>query len=477
MSIQMISTRDPKRTPLSYTDVLLAGLAPDGGLYVPSEYPSFSKTELEALKESPYEEIAFAVKKKLVGGAISDDALQRMVAEAYSQRVFEVEHGVVPVTHIENGLYIENLSLGPTASFKDMAMQLLGREMAHELARRNEKLTILGATSGDTGSAAEAAFKGLPTITLFMLSPEQGMSDFQKAQMGTLSSGNIFNISVRGRFDDCQDLVKTVKQDREFGNLGAVNSINWARISSQVPYYFSGYLRVAKSIGDPIDFAVPSGNFGNILSGYIAKNMGLPIRRLIVATNENNVLHKLFSTGVYENTPAQITSSPSMDISKASNYERLAFDILGRDAKKTARYMGEFNEKGRVLLSDYGVGKDAFKALGFESETSAHTDRLATIRHTYEASNMIIDPHTADGVFVGQTLKHDDVPMICMATALPVKFEETIHEALGFVPKRPRRFAGLGSHKDKNGFTVIDANVDELKRVIRTRTDRRSARS
>lgn len=468
MNFGMISTRDPKRDLLSYTDVLLAGLAPDGGLYVPSDYPVFSAAELDALKDKPYEAIAFAVKKKLVGGTIPDDVLQEMIRAAYSASVFDIKNGhVVPVTHIENGLYVENLSLGPTASFKDMAMQLLGREMAYELKRRNEKLVILGATSGDTGSAAEAAFKGLPNITLFMLSPEVGMSDFQKAQMGALSGGNIVNISVRGRFDDCQDLVKAVKQDPEFAALGAVNSINWARISSQIPYYFSGYLQVADNIGDPVDFAVPSGNFGNVLSAYIAKRMGLPIRRLIVATNENNVLHTLLSTGVYESTPAQITSSPSMDISKASNYERLAFDVLGRDAEKTACYMREFNETGRVPLSDYGASIDAFRALGFESGSSTHANRLATIKQVYEASNVLIDPHTADGVFVGQGFKHDDTPMICMATALPVKFESTIQEALGFVPERPKRFAGIESNIRADSFMTMDITADQLKTIIR----------
>lgn len=465
--LKMISTRDTARTSRSYTDTLLAGLAPDGGLYVPSEFPQFSKEELEMLKDAPYTHIAFEVKKKLVDAAIPDDALQTMVEEAYSPANFALENNqVVPVQEIEKGVWVQNLSLGPTAAFKDMAMQLLGREMAYELGRRNETLAILGATSGDTGSAAEAAFKGLKNISLAMLSPLHGMSDFQRAQMASFSGGNIVNVSVRGRFDDCQDLVKEIMSEPEFSKLGAVNSINWGRISSQVPYYFSGYFQIAKKIGDPVDFAVPSGNFGNVLSGYIAKQMGLPIRRLIVATNENNVLHKLFSTGVYEGTPAQITSSPSMDISKASNYERLVFDIFEQDAEETASYMRTFNEIGRVDFADYGLSANVFKKREFESGMSNHQNRLDTIRDAYNSAKVVLDPHTADGVHVGKQLK-SDAPLVCLATALPVKFERTIQEALGFIPERPSRFMGTERAIEKDTFTVIDSDAEQLKAVLR----------
>ena len=299
--MKMISTRDNSKKELSYCDVLLAGLAPDGGLYVPSEYPQFSREELQAQRGASYRDIAYSVKRKLVGGDIPDDELRAMIERAYSEESFGAAEGgnIVPLVKVEDDFYIQQLSLGPTAAFKDMAMQQLGQEMDYELKKRGEHLTILGATSGDTGSAAEAAFKGLGTVTLFMLSPEVGMSPFQKAQMGMLSGGNIFNVSVRGRFDDCQDLVKELKGEEEFSKLGAVNSINWGRISSQVPYFFSGYLQAAAHIGDPVDFVVPSGNFGDMLSGYITNQMGVPIRRLVVATNENAVLDTLFKTGVY----------------------------------------------------------------------------------------------------------------------------------------------------------------------------------
>lgn len=467
--MQMISTRDVSKTARSYTDVLLAGLAPDGGLYVPSEYPQFSTDELESLKGHPYTDITYAVKRRLIDGDIPDADLRILIDTAYSERSF-VGGGtvIVPLMRVEDNFFVQQLSLGPTAAFKDMAMQLLGQEMNYELKKRGEHLTILGATSGDTGSAAEAAFKGLESVTLFMLSPEEGMSPFQKAQMGMLSGQNIFNISVRGRFDDCQDLVKELKGEKEFAHLGAVNSINWGRISSQVPYFFSGYLQAAARVGDPVDFVVPSGNFGNMLSGYIAKRMGVPIRRLIVATNENNVLDKLFKTGVYEQTPTEVTSSPSMDISKASNYERLAFDILNGDADALSRYMKEFESKRRVGLKDYGVHTSDFAKFGFSSGSSTHADRLASIKSVYDKAGFVIDPHTADAVTVGwQNKNADKVPMVCMGTALPVKFEDTIQEAIGFIPPRPERFANIEGKVTKDAFNTIDVDAEQLKTFIR----------
>ena len=470
--MKMISTRDSSRRAYSYTDVLISGLAPDGGLYVPESYPRFTKDELQALASVPYEEIVFAVKRRLVKGAIPDRDLKKCINTAYTDTSFQREgDNIVPVHEIEPGLFLENLSLGPTASFKDMALQLLGQEMQYELGRRKESLTILGATSGDTGSAAEAALKGLPNVKLFMLSPEIGISGFQRAQMGNLTGDNIFNISIRGTFDDCQDLVKQVKQDPEFAALGAVNSINWGRISSQVPYYFAGYFQVVKKVGEPMDVTVPSGNFGNMLSAYIARRMGLPIRYLVVATNENNVLDTLFKTGVYEIKKAQVTSSPSMDISKASNYERLLFDIFAGDAEHVKKYMDEFTKNGRVSLTDYGVPNDVFEKLGFESGSSTHRERLATIKYVYDTSGIIIDPHTADGVSVARKhLRIDGIPMLCMSTALPVKFEETVQEALGFVPERPERFKKMEDVVHENSFEIMDADIDTLKNFIRTHT-------
>ena len=470
--MKLVSTRDKEGKGSSYTDVLLAGLAPDGGLYVPSAYPQFTSGELKKLQGAPYTGVALATKQKLIGDAIPESDLKNLIAAAYEKgpNGFGVEGDqITPLRALREGLYLENLSLGPTAAFKDMALQQLAEEMEYELTRRDETLRILGATSGDTGSAAEASIKGLSRIKLFMLSPETGMSDFQKAQMGSLSGDNIFNISVRGRFDDCQDMVKEVKSDPDFSDLGAVNSINWGRISSQVPYYVSGYLQAAKNIGDPVDFVVPSGNFGNVLSGYVARAMGVPIRKLIIATNENKVLHTLFTTGVYKLTPATVTSSPSMDISKASNYERLVFSLLGNDGEKTAQYMKEFGTAGSVDLKEYGLGADVFAKNNFFSGESSHAKRLQAIKETYEEADTIIDPHTSDGVAIAKEYfdSSEGVPMICLETALPVKFESTIKEALGFVPERPSRFKGLETSISEDAFTVIDPSVDALKDFIK----------
>ncbi len=470
MRMEYISTRGIEWISSNYAEILLAGLAPDGGLYVPERYPTFSEEELRAMQGKPYVDIAFKVKRKLIGEDIDPDTLKSLIERAYSQEAFPkvTDGNVTPLQKIADNFYVQNLSLGPTAAFKDMALRQLAQEMNYELEKRDETLVILGATSGDTGSAAEAAFKGLKRVKVFILSPEKGMSDFQKAQMGSLTGDNIFNISVRGRFDDCQDLVKLLKGEEEFSKLGAVNSINWGRISSQVPYYFSGYLQAVKNIGEEVDFIVPTGNFGNIMSGYIAKKMGLPVRRLIVATNENDVLDRLFKTGVYALTPAQVTSSPSMDISKASNYERLVFNLFGNDPQKTRAYMQEFAKKGRVDLRDYGVSVDTLRKIGFESGKSTHEDRMKTIKRVYDEAGFVIDTHTADAVHVGFEKRDIAVPTIAMGTALPVKFEHSIKEALGFIPKRPARFVGLElSSLPDSAFYVIDNNPEQLRAYLR----------
>lgn len=273
---------------------------------------------------------------------------------------------------------------------------------------------------------------------------------------------------MNGRFDDCQDLVKELKGKPEFSKLGAVNSINWGRISSQVPYFISGYLQAVKNVGDKVDFVVPTGNFGNVLSGYIAKQMGLPIRKLIIATNENNVLDRLIKTGIYKMTPAQITSSPSMDISKASNYERLLFDLSSRNAETVIGYMKKFKETSEVDLKDFEIDSQVFQKNGFSSDVSTHKERIATIKQLYEETGKIIDPHTADALTVAKKHKiDDDIPMICMETALYVKFEETIKEALDIVPKREERFVGIEENISPDNFHEISANENELKNYIR----------
>ncbi|KKW45977.1 threonine synthase [Candidatus Kaiserbacteria bacterium RIFCSPHIGHO2_02_FULL_59_21] len=444
--MRYVSTRgggEPQR----FSDILLEGLALDGGLYVPEEYPQVSSGELSAMRSMAYPELTFALLSKFMDDIPAGD-LRRMVNGTYTKEVFGTDE-IVPVKKLEQGLYLLGLSEGPTLAFKDIALQLLGRLFEHTLAQRNEPLNILGATSGDTGSAAEYALRGRKGIRVFMLSPIGRMSEFQRRQMYTLSDPNIFNIAIRGTFDDCQDIVKALNEDAAFKKrykLGAVNSINWARIAAQIVYYFWACVRVARENGEP-DFAVPTGNFGNILAGYIAKRMGLPIRRLILATNENNALEEFFKTGVYrprKGSEVAATSSPSMDISKASNFERYVFDLVGRDVGRMAKLWSDLKENGYFDVSKAGefarLAED-----GFVAGSSTHADRLATIRAFHEKYGVLIDPHTADGVKVGLEHREKGVPLVCLETARPAKFAATIREAVGQEPPMPESFRKLAN--------------------------------
>lgn len=349
-------------------------------------------------------------------------------------------------------------------------MQFLGQIFEYVLARRGATLNILGATSGDTGSAAEYAMRGKHGVSVFMLSPQGRMSAFQRAQMYSLQDENIHNIAVAGVFDDCQDIVKALAGDLEFKSayrLGAVNSINWARIAAQVVYYFWGWLRVTDQTGaQPVSFCVPSGNFGNILAGHIAREMGLPIRRLVLATNENNVLEEFFRTGVYRPRSAaqtHATSSPSMDISKASNFERFVFDLLGRDPQRLSEVWQQLDTEGQFDLSAL---KPEFEGrYGFVAGTSSHADRLATIRKVREETGVLIDPHTADGVKVAAEFVEPGVPMLVLETALPAKFAETILEATGEAPPVPDHLGDLASLPQR--VVNMDCDVEQVREYIR----------
>lgn len=470
------STRDLDGNTHGFSDVLLAGLAPDGGLFVPTEYPTITIDELAHLSDKPYSEVFTYVNAKFVGGDIALDTQRRMAEAAYSPDKFTTtgNGNVTPLTWLTPTLAVQQLSNGPTAAFKDMAMQPLSQYMQYELARRNQKLTILGATSGDTGSSAEAAMKGLSGISVIMMSPLEGMTRFQRMQMGALSGGNISNISVDGRFDDCQDMVKELNALPEFADLGAVNSINWARVAAQVTYYINGYSEAVKgNIGQQIDFVVPTGNFGNVLAGYVAKKMGLPIRYLVVATNENDVLDKTIKTGVYQpQKKALETSSPSMDISKASNFERFVFDALGRNPQTMRAYIETLRDKGSVSFAQFEVANSVMKEVGFRSGKSTHANRLNAIRWAH-TKGMLIDPHTADAVTVANNLISrgalGDVPVVCLSTALPDKFDETIREA-GIEPVRSARFAKLESSVAANAgaFSMLAAgDLEGLARHVR----------
>ncbi|QYH19450.1 threonine synthase [Corynebacterium aquatimens] len=454
-----ISTRDPHATPRTFTDILLAGLSPDGGLYMPAVYPQITPELLDSWREllaaEGYAALAAEVVKLFVDD-IPPVIVEKLTTQAYTTEKFASEE-IVPVTELEEGLWIAHLSEGPTAAFKDMAMQLLGELFEFELGRRGEEINILGATSGDTGSSAEYAMRGRDNIRVFMLTPGGRMTPFQQAQMFGLDDPNIFNIALDGVFDDCQDVVKEVSGDAAFKakySIGAVNSINWARLLAQTVYYISSYIKVTESNDERVSFCVPTGNFGDICAGHIAKQMGLPIDRLIVATNENDVLHEFFTTGEYRPRSAaetHATSSPSMDISKASNFERFIFDVTGRDAKVTADLFGTKVKEGGFNLDDFGGtvgGEDARERIagefGFLSGKSTHADRVATIKETHERNGVLIDPHTADGVFVARSVADGvDTPIVVLETALPVKFADTIVEALGEAPEIPERFAGI----------------------------------
>ncbi len=451
--MKYLSTRGhPDRK--QFCEILLEGLAPDGGLYLPDHYPKLSANDLANLRriwsEKGYADLAFAILSLYIDDIPSADLLA-LCRKTYTEQVYGTKD-IVPLKQLDDGFYLEALSNGPTLAFKDMAMQLLGNLFEYELARRGETLNIFGATSGDTGSAAEYAMRGKRGVRVFMTSPAGRMSPFQQAQMFSLMDENIHNIAIEGVFDDCQDLVKAVSNDAVFKakyKIGTVNSINWARLLAQVVYYFAGYFQATSKDDQKVSFTVPSGNFGNVCAGHVARMMGLPIETLVVATNENDVLDEFFKTGVYRvrgTSDTHETSSPSMDISKASNFERFVFDMLNRDGAKVKSLFGEqLSTTGQFDLSS-GIAA-ARTQYGFASDRSTHADRLATIKLTYESHGVMIDTHTADGVKVAHEFlaKHPqpNVPMIVLETALPIKFASTIVEALGVEPSRPAQFEGI----------------------------------
>ena len=449
-----LSTRghpDRKR----FCEILLEGLAPDGGLYLPERYPQVDATTLARWRgvfndgaAGGYAALAFEVLSLYVDDIPAAD-LEALCRKTYTEAVYGTPT-IVPLKRLDEGFYLEALSNGPTLAFKDMAMQLLGNLFEYELARRGEELNILGATSGDTGSAAEYAMRGKKGVRVFMLSPHGRMSPFQQAQMFSLMDENIHNIAIEGVFDDCQDIVKNVSNDLDFKRgykIGTVNSINWARLLAQVVYYFAGYFQSTSNNTQKVSFTVPSGNFGNVCAGHVARQMGLPIQTLVVATNENDVLDEFFRTGVYRvraSADTHETSSPSMDISKASNFERFVFDLLGRDGARVKALFGDsLTTEGRFELGGDPVFAEAASRYGFVSGKSTHSDRLAMIKDTFDHYGVMIDTHTADGVKVAREHLQSGVPMIVLETALPIKFAETIVEALGRQPVRPERFNGI----------------------------------
>ncbi len=464
--MKYLSTRGDT-TLRGFSDILLEGLAPDGGLYLPASYPKVDAATLARWRPLPYAELAHEILSRFIDDIPPAD-LKRLLAATYTEAVFGTK-AIVPLKALEPGLALEALSNGPTLAFKDMAMQLLGQLFEYELGRRGEQLNILGATSGDTGSAAEYAMRGRKGVRVFMLSPHGRMSPFQQAQMFSLQDANIHNLAVEGVFDDCQDIVKAVSNDLAFKRahkIGTVNSINWARLLAQVVYYFAGYFQATKTNDERVSFAVPSGNFGNICAGHVARMMGLPIHRLVLATNENDVLDEFFRTGTYRvraSAETFETSSPSMDISKASNFERFVFDLLGRDGARTRQLFGEaLSRDGGFTLTREEFAR--IPGFGFVSGRSTHADRLATIRGTWERSKVLVDTHTADGLKVARAHIEPGVPMLVLETALPAKFAATIEEALGFAPEVPAALRGIESLPRR--CVVMKAEVAAVKSHI-----------
>ncbi len=463
----------------SFSDILLAGLAPSGGLYLPETYPQISIAELESWRELTYAQLATEILTRFVGDIPRAD-LAELAARTYTAAHFPYSADsaraaeITPLHWLEpGGLALQELSNGPTLAFKDMAMQLLGNLFQYVLSRRGESLNILGATSGDTGSSAEYALRGKDNVAVFMLSPHGRMTDFQRAQMYSLTDSNIFNIAVTGVFDDAQDVVKAVFADAGFKaahHLGAVNSINWGRLLAQVVYYFKGYLAASGGPGQPVSFAVPSGNFGNICAGHIARMMGLPIAQLVLATNENDVLDEFFRTGVYRPRAAAqtlATSSPSMDISKASNFERFVFDLVDRDPSAVRALWREV-EAGRPFDLSSAPAWAEIGKYGFVSGSSTHADRLATIAAIYRQYGVVIDPHTADGMKVGMAHRQPGVPMVVFEVAQPAKFAPTIRAAIGREPERPAALVGLEELPQR--VVVLPADPEVVKQYIAERT-------
>jgi len=455
----------------SFTDILLEGLGPDGGLMVPEDWPRVMPVKLQAMRDLPYPRLAFEI-LRFFANDFPGGELKAIVERAYTREIFGTPE-ITPLTTLEPNLHLLHLSNGPTLAFKDIAMQLIGPLFENVLERHDRRLNVLGATSGDTGSAAEYALRGRARINVFMLSPHGRMSAFQRAQMYSLQDANIINIAIEGTFDDCQDLVKAVNADaafKETHSIGAVNSINWARVAAQVVYYFKGYFAATRSNDEQVSFAVPSGNFGNIFAGHVARRMGLPIRRLVLATNENDVLDEFFRTGRYRPRKAaetQATSSPSMDISKASNFERFVWDSVEQDGAKVAALWKEVDEEGGFDLSVDRAWERIDEDSGFASGRSTHEDRVKTIRLVREKYGRVIDPHTADGVKIALRLREARIPMICLETALPAKFDETIVEALGEHAPRPAKFEGIERLPQR--FEVMKPDLEALKRLIARR--------
>lgn len=446
---------------ISFADALLAGLARDGGLYVPERWPVLAREEIAGFKGKPYAEVALEVIRPFIAGSIKDADLERMIKESYAGFGHPA---VAPLVELSPGEWVLELFHGPTLAFKDIAMQLLARLMDHVLAERDERVTIVGATSGDTGGAAVEAFRGRDRADLIILFPKGRVSEVQRRMMTTAAEENVHAVAVEGTFDDCQAIVKALFNDHAFRDrmkLSGVNSINWARIVAQSVYYFTA----AAALGAPARaarFVAPTGNFGDIFAGYVASAMGLPIERLVIATNVNDILARALATGRYEPRAAVATSSPAMDIQVSSNFERLLFEATGRNARYVRSALAALAKEG-----SFSIPKDALAAIRrrFEAGRADEEETVATIRAVHAKTGYVLDPHTAVGVAVARKFDvKEDTPTIVLATAHPAKFPGVVAAAIGARPELPSHLAGLGKRAER--VTTLPASTEAVARFV-----------
>jgi threonine synthase len=469
--VRYVSTRG-EAPPLGFMDVTLAGLARDGGLYVPETWPRLSPQTIASFAGRPYAEVAIEVIRPFVGDSISEADLSRLAREAYGT----FRHpAVVPIAQFGASTFLLELFHGPTLAFKDIAMQLLARLMDHALAARGERTTIVVATSGDTGGAAVEAFRGRERADLFVLFPRGRVSDVQRRMMTTANDNNVHALAVEGTFDDCQALVKGLFNHLAFRDrvrLSGVNSINWARIVAQVVYYFTA----AATLGAPhrkVAFTVPTGNFGDVFAGYVAERMGLPVDRLVIATNVNDILARTLSTGTYDLREVVATSSPSMDIQVSSNFERLLFEATGRDAGQVRAYMASLAQSGRFSLSSQALSR--IRAL-FNADRADEEETAATIRTTLRETSRLVDPHTAVGLAVAEKETRDPaVPMIVLGTAHPAKFPDAVEAACGVRPALPDWLSDLPERPERATPMAVDQAAVEQFILAASRAAREGA--
>jgi threonine synthase len=460
--MEYLSTRG-KISGLSFKQAVMMGLADDGGLLLPTEIPRLTGSDLKVLANLPYPKLAFEIISRFATDIPATD-LKGLIDRSYSSFTHP---DITPVVH-QDGVYILELFHGPTLAFKDVALQFLGNLFEYLLAKSGERMNILGATSGDTGSAAIYGVRGKQNINIFILHPEGKVSPIQELQMTTVTDPNVFNLAIRGTFDDGQAIVKEVFGDIDFKqkhSLGAVNSINWARVLAQVVYYFYAWGQVQKNSGcQKVNFSVPTGNFGDIFAGYIAKRMGLPINKLILATNENNILTRFVTKGDYSIDDVRPTPSPSMDIQNASNFERYLYYLLGQKSDLLVTAMNAFSATGKLTVSDEQLveAQKEFASLSVDNQQT-----IATIRDFHAATGYVLDPHTATGVHAAKALSESDTPTICLATAHPAKFSDAVNQAIGQDPERPTSLDGIEQREKR--CEVVDAETKTIKDYLAAR--------